>query len=232
MKKLAIFVEGQTDRIFVYELLKCVIGSHSFFVVQSKIIGGNKKPKIVKVVAETKTAEAEYEIIIYDCGGDEGVVTRIREDAEKLKKQGYTNILGIRDYYSSKMPLLKLKNRQKALVANLGIPVKIIIIVMEIETWFLAEITHFERVHSRLTVERIKNDLGIELPIKDVRDVLNPTKTLKEIYQLVHRPYSKRGTKVKKTIEALDLEIFTKKIRYEIEELNKLITYLENFMDS
>ena len=39
----------------------------------------------------------EYFVLIYDCGGDNSVKTRICEEHKNLTKRGYSRILGLRD---------------------------------------------------------------------------------------------------------------------------------------
>ena len=231
MKKLAIFVEGQTEQIFMRKLLWEIAGAHNISMQLPKISGGNKIPIFETITAEYTNTDAKYEILIYDCSGDSKVVSSILERVDNLKRRGYTKIIGLQDYYPKPTPLPILKNRLKNLIARASLPIEVIIAVMEIETWFLAEMTHFERIHSKLTLDRIKNALGIDLETIDVRTISHPAKTLKEIYNLEGTTYDKSKRKVEKTVNVLDFGELYLRIRYEIEELNELISHLDDFMD-
>lgn len=231
MKKLAVFVEGQTEQIFMRKLLWEIAGANNISIRLSKISGGNKIPVFETITAEYNHSDAKYRILIYDCSGDSKVVSSILERVDSLKRQGYTKILGIRDYYPAKTPLPILQKRLKNLVASAKLPIAIILTVMEIEAWFLAETSHFEKINSRLTLNRIKSALGIDLTTIDVTTIKEPAKTLKEIYLLEGTTYDKSKRKVERTINSLDFEELYLRIRYEIKELNELINHLDDFMD-
>jgi len=42
MKKVALFVEGQTDQIFTEKLIREIIGKHKFSITNYKFLGGNR----------------------------------------------------------------------------------------------------------------------------------------------------------------------------------------------
>lgn len=232
-KKLAIFVEGQTEQIFMRKLLWEIAGAHRVSIEMNKISGGNNAPIVEKLIAKYTNNDAQFEIILYDCGSDNKVVSDILERVDNLKLKGYTKIIGIRDYYPPRTPLKKLKKRLKALTSTANLPIEIIVTVMEIEAWFLAETSHFQRIHHSLTLDRIKEALGIDLTSIDVREVPKPSETLSKIYTLVSDKYAydKSKRKIEKTVNVLDFNEIYFNIRYQIEELNKLITHLDDFMD-
>ena len=56
--------------------------------------------------------------------------------------------------------------------------------VMETEAWFLAEHTHFRKLNSNLTSERIKAEFGFDPSVDDMQLRSCPSDDLHSIYQL------------------------------------------------
>ncbi len=145
-----------------------------------------------------------------DSGTDNRVVSDVLDNADKLDK---------------------LKNICNREVSQLAIESKIHIVVKEIETWFLKEYSHLEKVDSRLTKEYIKN-LGFDLEEDDLEmdDKYNkPSEVLKMIYQSVSRTYNKEKKRVEGLVEELDYEKLYIEIRLKLKSLNEFIIELDSF---
>ena len=75
---------------------------------------------------------------------------------------------------------------------------------MEIEAWFLAEHTHFQRIDPGLTIPRIIAEMGFDPSTDDMELRDHPAEDLDTIYRLVGQAYTKSRRRVQKTVDALD----------------------------
>src|SRR4030042_5678782 len=98
MNRLAVFVEGYTEAVFVYKLIGEIAPRNNFRIEHWKIRGGKRVPRTLQqVTAASLDTGQEYFVLIIDCGGDRQVKTRILEEHENLTRKGYSRIIGIRD---------------------------------------------------------------------------------------------------------------------------------------
>ena len=96
---------------------------------------------------------------------------------------------------------------------------------MEIEAWFLAEYSHFSRIHRRLTLERIEKELGFSPKSEDTQLRDHPAKDLEEIYFLEIINYHKTREHVERTVRSLDFSFI-------VNELTQRVTDLQNFVNT
>src|SRR5262245_9754849 len=100
MKRMAIFVEGQTEQIFVERLLKEIAGQHRISINKLKFKEGNKIKRFAQLIdTEAVSPNTKYYFIIYNCDTDNRVMSDVRDQYESLAKNGYTAITAIRDTY-------------------------------------------------------------------------------------------------------------------------------------
>lgn len=105
MHKLAFFVEGQTEKIFLQALLK------HFFEGKDLVL------KSIDNFGKRATLDVESSpgcrifILIVNTGEDRHVVSKIRKNAKSLLiDHNYSKIIGLRDVYSQKCRTLKDKD--------------------------------------------------------------------------------------------------------------------------
>src|SRR5688572_30774655 len=104
MKKLAAFVEGYTELVFLERLIQEIVNPNRVLIHNRKIRRGGKSglPRSYGWVRpEAPEAGHEYHVLIFDCGNDDLVKQRIREEYDSLAKQGFTKIIGLRDVFPS-----------------------------------------------------------------------------------------------------------------------------------
>jgi len=107
---MAIFVEGQTEQLFVAKLLREIAGEKNISIEQEKAISKNGH-RLFSVIQASKNLDKKYYVLIRDCGNDELVQSDIRDSCESLAKKDYQKILGLRDVYpktSADIPKLEL----------------------------------------------------------------------------------------------------------------------------
>jgi hypothetical protein len=239
MKKIAFFVEGQTEQLFINKLLIEIAGQKNI-AIELKTFGGKNNPPTSnlypKTIANPQNTTKHF-ALIYDCRGDESLKSRILEEHQDLIQDGYQEIIGIRDLFPL-TDLLKLEDRLlNGLVKNgnrveLALPQNchIIVVVNEIEAIFLAECTHFENIDNRLTRDLITTSMSIDPCVDDVTLLIQPSITLKDIYQLVNKTYKKDKKVVEKTVECLDYANIYINQRSRIVKLDELITKIDTFL--
>ena len=205
MRKLAVFVEGYTELIFVEALLLSIAGAHNIRIDLRQIRGGAKSKRTMAVIqAAHKLSGQQYYALLFDCGGDHQVKTRIQEEHENLTRAQYTKIIGLRDvrptFSHAQIPRLEVELR-KYIKTSL-IPVEFVLSVMEIEAWFLAEVSHFEKIDPAITRDAILLNLGFDPTVEDMTLRSAPAEDLNACYRIAGKSYSKDN--VSTTISALD----------------------------
>lgn len=232
MKKLAIFVEGYTEVLFLERFLPAICGVHKIVIEHKEIKGGGKKSKTPRRYSTVKVTKPitneQYYVLIVDCGGDKLVAQNIKDEHLNLTTDGYSKIIGIRDvrpdFTHADIPKLEI-NLRKYIKTKL-IPVEFVLSVMEFEAWFLAEFTHFEKIDASLKIDLIKNNLGFDPSKDDMQARLEPQKDLSNCYSLASKSYVKSD---ESTADALDYDHLYLEVQSKIPHLKKLIGCIDMF---
>jgi len=229
MKKLAIFVEGQTEQIFVAKLLTEIAGKKNIVIEnQTKI----KELIFVTIGLTTNVEDPKYYVLIRDCKGDTSVKSAILDVCERFANKKYEKILGLRDVHPlSVSDIPKLLIGLKFGIPQNLLPIHILLAIMEIEAWFLAETSHFSKIDSSLSIDIIKENLGFDPVNEDVESRQNPAQDLHEIYQLVGKFYNKKKKYVQRTVNALDYGEIYLNLKKKIGSLDKFIEQIDLFLD-
>jgi hypothetical protein len=229
MKKLAIFVEGQTERIFVEKMLIEVAGRNNIVLREEKTfrkIRGRRTFQIIK--NEANNPQKKYYVLIRDSSSDSTVKSDIIDNCERLTNSGYSKIIGLRDVY----PYYDIKKLRKNLAYGLPTkyaPISIHLSVMEIEAWFIAETSHFSKIHPGLTLENIKKNLSYDLINENIEEIPHPAYALNRIYKIGNRSYNKSKRTVKRTVNAIDYANLYLDVRTRIKSLDEFISELDSF---
>jgi hypothetical protein len=235
MKKIAVFVEGQTEQIFMTELIKQIFDERKLQVVSHKMQNLHHN---IRIDTFTVNMATEYYFVIYDCENDEKVKTDIIDNFPTLQRSGFSFILGIRDAFNpkrkEKINIEKLKVGLNTDLPN-TIPVKIILAVIEIEAWFMAEETHYAKISPNLTLA-IANSIVSEyipnfnLQKDSTETILHPTVVLEKIYQAGGANYSKKEFVIKRVVSLLDYDNLYIAVRKRNDSLNELLTCLDGLI--
>lgn len=230
MKRLAVFVEGKTEALFVERLLVEIAGAKNIRIEQRQILGGAKSPRQVLVVkAMIEEPSQNFYALIFDCGGDGQVKTRIHEEHARLTSTGYSVIIGLRDVRPIALSDLgKLEIGLRTGVKTSLAPVKFILSIMEIEAWFLAEVEHFSKIDSRITLESVKSVLGLDPSTDSLESVPQPADDLHRCYQVGGKAYSKKNSD--RTIAVLDYTSVYIDLARRVPYLRQLIAELDGFL--
>lgn len=234
MKRIAFFVEGQTEQIFITRLLTEVLGKNNLNIILKHVIGGTNVPKRELIRRVAISHKPQYSALIYDCGSDNRVKSVILENIQTLRDREYEAIIGLRDLYP--LPIEELPQLQKGLNflpqelrKYAQMPYNIIIAVREVEAWFLAETRHYTKVHPRLTDPFIRRNLHFSPFDMDVTTRPHPAQDLNNIYRLVGKSYTKKRWQVEKLMKQLDFRNLQRNVRYDVKALGELYTVIEKF---
>lgn len=207
MNKIAFFVEGRTEQVFIQTLLEEIFGQGQIDVTSVKHNGGSTGGRsLMRIDANRKRPMTDFFALIVDCGGDSKVASEVRDGYSGLVNAGYSAIIGIRDAY----PDFR-KHEVQQLLAGMAYAVKtkpirpqFVVSVMELEAWFISEHTHFPKIDPGLTCERISHALGFDPRSDDSEDLEHPSENLNLMYRLVGLAYRKIRRHVERTVGALD----------------------------
>lgn len=251
MKKIAIFVEGETEYDFIKRLLIEVVGERNIEIIVFRMSGGSREkatprvqdlitPKIQDLSDEPNNQIVNFQATIYISSGTEKVNSDILDQKTSLLRAGFSKIIGLKDLRGdvNKIPLNpddlpKIESVSRIVERNcFPIITKIIIVVMEIETWFLSETTHYTKIDKRLTKEFILSkisDLGFNPYIDNLTLRMKPNEDLNALYWLTKKRYSKKPTVRNKTINSLDYNNLRHNI--EIEPIKQLFKSIDDFLE-
>lgn len=222
MTKVAVFVEGLTETELTVELLISLCGRRGITIDLHKQSGGTLH------FLESRGANgAALSALVANCSTDGQVKTQIRDRYASLVAQGYTRIVGVRDVY----PFLRSEIQALEAAKQVGlpagpVPIDLHFAVMEVEAWFLDEITHFERIHAGLTVSRLAA-AGFDVANCQGDTWDHPAATLNAIYQLEGRAWRKTGDHIRRTVQALCMESLYTTARTRSASLSAFIDSLE-----
>jgi hypothetical protein len=223
MSKVAIFVEGQTESALTLKLLEALCGKHGIAIELHEQRGGT-----LHFVRKAGDDQANLFAMVANCSNDGQVKTQIKDRYKHLVTAGFTRVIGIRDVYPDfkRADLPQLEQAKMTGLPSAPLPVDLHYAVMEVEAWFLDEITHFERIHAQLTVARIKAD-GFDVESKHGETWDHPADTLNAIYKLEGLAWGKKGRHVQRTVEALCMDSFYLSARTRSASLASYISSLE-----
>lgn len=196
--------------------------------------GGSSSPVRISIIQTVNATEAqEYFILVYDCGGDSTVKSYILEQKESLIRSGFSRIIGLRDLYP--LPANGYTRLFTALnsVVEPRAHIAFVVAAMETEAWFIAEATHFQRLHNTLTPNNILTTLGVDLSTINVEAIPHPSELLHNIYKLAGFSYlsgknKKSEVRVRRTCRNLDFGDIYLRLPAKLPSLKSLIDEIDN----
>ena len=233
MKKLAVFVEGQTEQLFIERLIQEIAGQNDIVIDRRKLTGGGRSlPSLLRLWTSSSHPEPKYYILIFDCGGYTTVKSHVRDNYEKMVSNGYFSIICLRDVYPEFQytEISKLRSGLKYGMRTNPIQVAFVLGVMEIETWFICEHTHFARMHPSLTPVHIKASLGYDPSVDDMQLRPIPSDDLDAIYRLVGRRYRKDYRHMMQLLDRLDYAYLYCEVLHRLPDLNLLVESISSFL--
>jgi len=232
LKRIAFFVEGLTEQLFIEKLLIEILGTKNISIVKRKMKGGKNSPiSITQIGAPEISEDAEYYFLLTDCGGETTVASYIRDQRVSLINKGYLAIFGILDVRPNykREDIEKLRKNLYFKLPQKDLETKFILSIMEIEAWFLADENHYIKIDSRLTIDFIKEKNNFN-PLCNTELIEEPASLLDDIYKTVGNTYGKNKRTIARTVENLDYSNIYFKIPKRIPSLKELIDSIEKYL--
>ncbi|MCG7519747.1 hypothetical protein [Ruegeria sp. Ofav3-42] len=235
MKKIAIYVEGQTEAIFVVELIKFLASPRTVEIEELSGFGGSSKlpRQFIEVSDETvgPGGETTHYILVTNSSSDSRVVTDIRDNYENLKSKGFEKIIGLQDVRPKRVDQTeRLRSGIASVLADKD-DIGIRLAVIETEAWFLAENTHFLRLHSDLTNARVMEILDYLPAPQSSHEIQTPAEDLKKLYSAVGMTYEKSKSDVQRAVSMLSFEELSTNCSAHIDDLKELRNDLQGFFE-
>jgi hypothetical protein len=228
MDKLAFFVEGRTEFLFIQKLLEEVAGSQAVHVEPYQFSGPRSKVP-THVLRIVPPSDRKKLVLVCDCGNDDNVKVRMAAQYDHLGRAGYGSIVCVRDVFPkthADIPQLLIDLALR--VKTQPIAVKWILQVLEIEAWFLAEHKHFANIDTAITVAAISAKLGFDPSSDDMQLRSHPAEDLNNCYQIGGRTYVKGDPT---TTNALDYEHLYCDIQQRYPPLGDLCSIIDEFLE-
>lgn len=209
-EKIAVFVEGDTELIFVRELLcrwycydSAELGFRCIRLRASDVDDGYPTPYDFG----DETAAHFYEIV--NVGNDNSVLSKAIKNAQRYINLGYSKIITLRDMYCdsyhsmTRRTIMSEVNRRfiegaENTIREKGFENFIFnnFAVMEVEAWFLGMPVFLEGIDERLTSDYLRETLSVDCDADPETSIYHPAKILGLIFNHVGGSYDKHRTEV------------------------------------
>lgn len=228
MKRAAFFVEGLTELLFVKRLLSEVAGAKRIIFQEE---AWHSKAFVTLTSAPLTPGDETHFALIIDCQGDRSVKSAMMDRRQRLQAAGYERLVGLRDVYpEDRSTIADLRRSLRYGVPTRGVRTTIYLAVMEIEAWFVQELSHFARIDSSLT-DAVLQASGILMPQGLSAETLDhPAATLDEIYKLANKRYRKRRAQLSRTVDALDFAELYLRHRDGLPSFASFVGEIESFL--
>lgn len=220
--KTAIFVEGQTELVFVREYLLKKFDYQNIHIECYTLFTDSN---FHRTEYAFPNENAIYYFQIINVGNDNAVATRILNREKYLWNSGFSRIIGLRDMYSKAYrELVKevgkidadlneefKKNTKEQITKKAEKPNQIYFTfaIMEVESWVLGFYQCFEKINPMLTVEYIQQHLGFDLEtVNPETTFFHPAKTMEQIYELANETYKKNKGNIESIMASLHKDDF------------------------
>ena len=239
MKKVAFFVEGETEADFVVKLIGDLIPSKKTALRLTKRQGGSPGHRRydMLVFSDVVTSSTEYLVSIYNSTADNRVNSDVKDVVPNLLGLGYSVVVALKDLRGDvngvplrETDLPRISAAEQRVFATLPLPIESIIAVMEVETWFIGETNHYPKIDPRLTKAMLQanaSTIGVDPYMDRLENVLEPAETLDSIYKLVGKRYEKQAAKRRRTIMALDMTNLYVNESQRINSLGQFISVID-----
>lgn len=223
--KIALYVEGQTELIFVREFLL------KWYEHNASILGFKcyelRSGNLNNTPFSYGNRDSERYYIIVNAGGDTAALSKALNNAENHRNQGFDRVLVLRDMYSERY-------RSESTVIDSTINDRFIarakrdinengfrgfvhchFAIMEIEAWFLGMGWYLEKIHPSLTEDKLLNELHFDLDTDPEITIYHPAQRLADIYSHVNEVYDKHRHDVNSIMSHLNKTDFEMLLEFD-----------------
>ena len=219
-RKVAVFVEGQTELVFVREFLS------KWYCYDANVIGFDcytlLKSEFQDVAYTYGSVDSENYYMLVNVGNDCSVLSKIRERIQQLDGLGYQLVIGLRDMYSAQY--IKDANGRKINYSVTQLHINTVreqielipegdmidfhFAIMEVEAWLLGMSRFLQSIGPQLTHEYVLQHTNINLSEDPETSLFHPAAELGKIYGLVGRTYDKHEADIASIMDNLQVDDF------------------------
>lgn len=221
-RKLAVFVEGQTELIFVREFLK------QWYNYDANIVGFDCYNLLANEFCDAEykygSDDSENYFFLVNVGNDRSVLSSVIGRMKFLQNKGFQLVVGLRDMYSTQyikdagkreiVDAVSQKHIESVKSVLQGIEngafVDFHFAIMEVEAWLLGMSGFLEKVDECLTTEYVRQNVGINLEDDPEKSIFHPAAELGKIYMLVGKQYDKHQSDISAIMSKLNTDDFIK----------------------
>jgi hypothetical protein len=219
MNKIAIFVEGNTELIFVREYLRKRFGFEDLEIECRKRQFG----RFDEVPFSVRGTNPKYHFRIVDSGSDVKVLDDILQDEQLLYNLGYQKIIGLRDMYSESY--IKIVKQSKVIKADINQKfidgsqsrinreakkpdsINFCFAIMELEAWLLAITGIWEK--KGISKQMIYKELGYDLSKIDPEiTFFHPAREVEKILAIAEKNYGKHAKEIESLVGKITKQDF------------------------
>lgn len=207
-RKIAIFVEGQAEYIFVRDFL-CAwyeYDGNKLGLECYEFHSGNTND--VPYPFGSRESESFYQI--YNVGNDRSVMSKMLKETARLKNAGFQLIVGLSDMFGddyhqavqnrtinedinkrfkeARQEIIRCSGHQDSLRFHFAI--------MEVEAWFIGMYQFLQQVDATLTPELILKQLELDITADPEITHYHPAQVLEDIYKLAGKQYGKHESDI------------------------------------
>ncbi|MDE6339527.1 MAG: DUF4276 family protein [Muribaculaceae bacterium] len=214
--RIAVYVEGQTELIFIREFLR------KWYNYDSSKLGFRcyrlQSEQMCKTEFSFGNNSSERFYIIVNAGGDKKALSKALDNAQNHRDLGFDRVLVLRDMYSE-----QYKEAQPEQVIDDNIIKHFIVdaqdsikdkkfngfvhchfAIMEVEAWLLGMGWYLQKVDKSLTQDCLLKELKFDLEADPETTVYHPAQRLTDIYEHVGKIYDKHKHDVNSIMSHFD----------------------------
>ncbi len=211
MKKIAFFTEGQSELIFVCRLIEIIFIDREINVECVDLNNENSDSNSnFDCLTNINFPNPEIHFLIINCGSDDGVISNIKSQANKMFEKNFDYILGLRDVGYKQFIKLCYNNQRPNKINNVVVAdyinqkldlirringsgrIHLHFEVMEFEAWLLSMHSLFPKIDETLTIENIQQAIDCDLSNIHPEEIfLKPASVFRNILALANIPYGK-----------------------------------------
>ena len=220
MRRIAVFVEGQTELVFVRDFLL------KWFEYDTDRLGiecYNLKSSVAYSTPYPYGGQqSDNFYMIVNVGNDNSVLSEIKSRLQLLLNKDYQVVVGLRDMYCKQYRNEVIDSKVKAEINEAfilaaseqilqiegGDAIKFHFAIMEIEAWLLGMPKIFSSKSDLLTTEYIHQKLNVDLNSDPETAFFHPAKEVENIYSLVGDKYDKHLSDISSIMSSLEKQDF------------------------
>lgn len=226
MAKICIFVEGNSEAIFVEKIARTLLSGRNATIVSYVLSGGRRYPRMEMQRREAVLGSgADVYIQIVNSANEDRAISDARDQAQGLLDANFEQIVVVRDVAPNfkRSEIGRLRSGLSASLNELPLPATALLQIMEFEAWILSMADQYDRIDARLTEEAIIDEIGFLPCHTNCQEIDRPSDVHRRILALADIDEIKSRETVTCVVESLDLSQLVEDCVSEISDLEHLV---------